>query len=156
MRIKYTATSSKVSISSFIVVKDAKSVIEMRVTDAIARKLNCNDYRMIDDLVFFGNSKKNSCLTESITVCYPEVFIEIDDDDLDAFEYKFAKELAEKEARSQAWRAEKKTYEHEKEKEKGREEGFFDGLKGIFKKGRSHDYQLGHEDGVGRAKSQLM
>ena len=156
MRIKYTATSSKVSISSFIVVKDAKSVIEMRVTDAIARKLNCNDYRMRDDLVSFGNSKKNSCPTESITVCYPEVFIEIDDDDLDAFEYKFAKELAEKEARSQAWRAEKKTYEHEKEKEKGREEGFFDGLKGIFKKGRSHDYQLGHEDGVGRAKSPLM
>jgi hypothetical protein len=154
MRIKYTARSSKVSISSFIVVNDAKSIIEMRVTDAIARKLNCNDYRMIDDLVFFGNSKKNSCPTESITVCYPDVFIEIDDDDLDAFENKFAKELAEKEASSQAWRAEKEAYEQEQEK--GREEGFFDGLKGIFKKGRSHDYQLGHEDGVGRAKSPLM
>ena len=104
MRIKYTATSSKVSISSFIVVKDAKSVIEMRVTDAIARKLNCNDYRMIDDLVFFGNSKKNSCPTESITVCYPDVKVDIDTDE---FEERFEEELAEKEAHSQAWRAER-------------------------------------------------
>ena len=32
MRIKYTAKSNNVSISSFIVVNDAKLLIEMRVT----------------------------------------------------------------------------------------------------------------------------
>ena len=104
MRIKYTAISSKVSISSFIIAKDANEHLEMNVMNAIARQLNCNDYRIRDYKVSFGNSKKGSSPTESITVYYPDVSVEIDTDE---FEERFAEELAEKEAYSQAWRDER-------------------------------------------------
>lgn len=110
MRIKYFAKSDNVSISSFVVAKDAKKpiesvvLIEIKVLDAIARKLNCNDYRIRDDLVSFGNSIKGSCPTESITVCYPDVEVDIDTDE---FEERFSEELAELEANTQAWRNER-------------------------------------------------
>ena len=117
MRIRYFARSDKVSISSYIFANDANVHIEMKVMNSIARQLNCNDYRIRDDKVSFGNSKKGSSPTESITVCYPDVSVEIDTDE---FENKYAKELAEKEAYSQAWR-------------KGQEKGYFDGLKATYK-----------------------
>ena len=111
MRIKYFAKSDNVSISSFVVVaKDAKQpivsveLIYIKVLDAIARKLGCNDYRIRDDLASFGNSIKGSCPTESITVCYPDVEVDIDTDE---FEERFAEELAKQEANTQAWRAER-------------------------------------------------
>ncbi len=54
--------------------------------------------------------------------------------------------MAEKEAQTQAWRA---------EREKEQEEGFNDGLKGPYKEGSGWYYQRGHEEGIERAKHPL-